>query len=345
MHYRTLQSTDIKLSEVGFGVWGVATGWWGKVDKQDAVKLIRKSVDLGINFFDTANVYGQGYGEEILYESLHGYSNDLVIATKFGYDISAPRSGHHQERPQRWDKNFIRASCESSLKRLHRDYIDLYQLHNPRLTTLQQDSLFEELDNLKNQGKIRYYAVAIGPDLGWLEEGKFAIDNLGIPIQMIYSVIEQEPARQFINSANQHSIGLITRVPHASGILDGTYTKDTIIDQNRFGSSDHRSHRRLAWFKRAINKLQKLDILFDSIPTATVGQIAIRFCLQKNIVASCLPTITSDQQLEEYVGASNLPKLSSDVIAEVENLYNNNFYQTYKESMRSSISESGWTNY
>ena len=112
MKYRTLADTNLEVSEVGFGVWSVSTGWWGKVDEDDAVALLQHAVDLGINFFDTGNAYGAGYGEEIVPKALAKQRHDIVIGTKFGYDLDAPRApGQHRERPQKWDPDFIRAEC------------------------------------------------------------------------------------------------------------------------------------------------------------------------------------------------------------------------------------------
>ena len=123
MKYRMLGLTELNVSEVAFGVWSVSTGWWGKVEKDDAIKLLRTAVDQGITLFDTADTYAQGYGEEILRDALRKQRHELFISTKFGYDLDAPRSGEQRERPQRWEPEFIRAACEASLRRLGTDYM------------------------------------------------------------------------------------------------------------------------------------------------------------------------------------------------------------------------------
>jgi aryl-alcohol dehydrogenase-like predicted oxidoreductase len=136
MRYRTFGTTGITASEVGFGVWTLATGWWGEHSDDDAVALLRRGHDLGITFFDTADTYGEGRGERLLADAF-GARDDVVVGTKFGYDIYSPweRKGH-SERPHDWTPGFVRFALEQSLQRLGRETIDVYQLHNPRLDPL-----------------------------------------------------------------------------------------------------------------------------------------------------------------------------------------------------------------
>ncbi len=134
MKFRQMPRTDLSLSEVGFGVWTLGTNWWGRIEDAEKTALLETAVELGINFFDTADTYGEGYGEEILAKVLGHKRHEIVIATKFGYDFYdklTPRIGH-QERPQKFEPEFIRFACEQSLRRLDTDYIDFYQRHYPR---------------------------------------------------------------------------------------------------------------------------------------------------------------------------------------------------------------------
>ena len=230
MKYRQLGNTDLSVSEVGFGVWTVGTSWWGKIEEPQSINLLRQAFDLGVNFFDTGDTYGEGYGEEILAKALKQQRHDIVIGTKFGYDFytHVVREGH-QERPQKWTPGFVRYACEQSLRRLDTDYIDLYQLHNPKMDAIEDDELFDTLDELVKEGKILHYGFAIGPDIGWEEEGTAAVEYRDAQVmQIIYSILEQDPARAWFPLARERKTGLITRVPHASGMLDGTYTKDTV---------------------------------------------------------------------------------------------------------------------
>ena len=321
MKYRNLGTTDIQVSEVGFGVWTVATNWWGKIDEDYGINLLVKAFDLGINFFDTADTYGVGYGEKVLAKALKQKRHEIVVATKFGYDFytNVVREGH-QERPQKFTPEFIRFACEQSLTRLETDYIDLYQLHNPRIDTLETDEVFDVLDELVTEGKIRHYGVALGPDIGWFEEGEASMTEREVPtLQIIYSILEQDPARQFFPIAQSKNTGLITRVPHASGLLDGTYTKDTV-----FEPSDHRSHRRQEWLERGLKKLAHLEFLTESI-TGTIGQIAIKFALSPPQVASVLPNITNLDQLAEFDGASESEEIPQDFLERLSELYDADF--------------------
>jgi len=159
MKYRTLAGTDLTVSEVGFGVWSVATKWWGVTDVELGKRLLRSAYeDYGITFFDTADVYGSGLGETILADTLKDIRDKVVIGTKFGYDIyrlPGERKGH-SELPQNWSKEHIRYACEQSLKRLGTDYIDFYQLHNPRMEAILNDEVREALEELKAQTTALY---------------------------------------------------------------------------------------------------------------------------------------------------------------------------------------------
>ena len=342
MNFRLLKSTDLLLSEVGVGVWSVATTWWGVTDREFGVQLLREARDRGITFFDTAPAYGDGYGETILAEAFTAAElAELVIGTKFGYDLNAPRQGH-RERPHDWSPSGIAKACNESLERLSVDCIDLYQMHNPRLEAIRRDDTFEALENLKSAGKIRNYAVAVGPDLGWQDEGVAAVSERRVPAQIIYSILEQNPARVILAAAQDNDVGVFTRVPHASGMLDGTYTKDTVLDASPFSSSDHRSYRRLMWMRSTIGKLAKLDFLLHNYD-ATIGQLAIQFCLTPDVVASCTPTITSVEMLDEYVAAPEVGPITADDISELDRLYSSNFeVDEAPARMKSSVSTTGF---
>ena len=172
MKTRTFGTSGIPASEVGFGLWTVSTGWWGEHSDESAVALLREAYDLGITFFDTADTYGEGRGETLLAQALGDVRDDITIATKFGYDIYSPweRKGH-VERPHDWSPKFIRYALEQSLARLGTDHIDVYQLHNPRMDAIRSDAVFEVLEEARDAGKIRAYGVALGPAIGWRDEG------------------------------------------------------------------------------------------------------------------------------------------------------------------------------
>ncbi len=323
MEYRQLPRTDLNLSEVGFGVWTVATNWWGKLEENERVALLENALEAGINFFDTADTYGEGYGEELLAKVLGHRRTELVIATKFGYDFydkSTPRVGH-QERIQRFDREFVTYACEQSLKRLGTDYIDIYQVHNPRLDTLERDELFETLEQLQFEGKIRYYGVALGPDIGWFEEGQMSMADRNVgSLQIIYSILEQEPARDFFPIAREHNVGLVSRVPHASNTLTGEF-----IEIPTFAEGDHRAHRRAEWLTEALQKVDRVRFL-ELEDTRTLAQSAIQFCLKRPEIVSVLPNFTNLDELKEYTDAVDTPPLTDTEQEYLTELWDNGFY-------------------
>ncbi|HZP26318.1 MAG TPA: aldo/keto reductase [Dehalococcoidia bacterium] len=322
MKYRTLGKTGLRVSEVGFGVWTVSTNWWGVQDEATGVALLREAFDLGITLFDTADIYGNGRGETLLAEVLGGKRDDIVIATKFGYNFyDFERGPGHSELPQDFSPAFVRRACEESLRRLQTDRIDLYQLHNPRLTAIESDDLIATLDDLQREGKILHYGYAIGPDIGWEEEGLASVNQRdAAAMQIIYSLLELDPARSFFGPAEEHGTGLLTRVPHASGMLDGTCKPGMTFD-----ASDHRSHRKLEWLETSLKKVEQLDFIYGRGLGRTIGQTAIQFCLAAPMVASVLPNLTNSEQLREFTAAVDVPPVSAEDIARVYELYDRNF--------------------
>lgn len=320
MKYRTIPGTELKVSEVGFGVWSVATTWWGVKDRSFGVKLLQEALDLGITFYDTADTYANGEAETILDEAFRGKRDQLVIATKFGYDIYSQKRERKgfSELPQIWTPEHIRFACEQSLRRLNTDYIDLYQLHNVRMQTLQDDAVFETLERLKEEGKIRAYGPALGPDIGWHDEGLWALENRpGMAMmQVIYNLLEQWPTNEFLKKAEERKVGLIVRVPHASGLLDGSYNPE-----KHFDKSDHRNHRKHDWMGRGLKAVEKLSFLYGPETGRTIGQAAIQFSLSGATVASVLPNITSSDNLREFAAASDCPALTQAELEHIRKLW------------------------
>ena len=319
MKKRALGSSGVNVSEVGFGVWTVATGWWGEYSDDEAVALLRHARDRGINFFDTADTYGEGRGETLL-EKAFGADSDVVIGTKFGYDIYSPweRKGH-VERPHDWTPAFVKYALEQSLRRLGRDHIDFYQLHNPRLDALQDDGLFEMLDGLVNAGTIGSIGVALGPAIGWRTEGLWAIENRPIhAIQVIHNLLEQQPGRDFIASAKNNDTSIVVRVPHSSGKLEGKYTLETVFDEN-----DHRRHRPKSWLVEGVQKVEQVRFLERE--DRTMGQAAIQWLLHENVVASVLPNIYNAEQIDEFAATSDTAPLTDEEFRTVEDLWEDDF--------------------
>ena len=322
MKFRKLPRTDLVLSEVGFGVWTVATNWWGKIEDADKAALLENAVEEGINFFDTADTYGDGFGEEILATVLGHKRNDIVIATKFGYDIydPTPRDGH-KERAQKFDKEFVKYACEQSLRRLGTDYIDLYQAHNIKLADLERDELFETLEQLQFEGKIRHYGVALGPDIGWVEEGEYTLTQRQVAsAQVIYSIMEQDPAKHFMTLAEENEVGLLSRVPHASNTLTGEFDDGLPT----FDADDHRAHRKNEWLEEAMKKVARVRFLVQE-DTRTMAQSAIQFVLKQPSIISVLPNFPNLLELKEYTSALETPEISNEEQAKLDELWEHGF--------------------
>src|SRR5918998_6220042 len=208
MRYVQFGNTGLQVSQLGFGVWTVGTTWWGIDDKQVGIDLLRRAYDLGVTFFDTASTYGDGYGEEIVAQALGDVRDRIVIATKGGYNWyeNKERRGQ-QERPQDWSRAFIRRDVEESLRRLGTDYVDLWQAHNPKMDAVDNDALWEGLEQLKSEGKIRSYGAALGPKIGWLDEGVRAMRTRRIAaLQMIYNLLEQDPGLELSRVAQEENV-------------------------------------------------------------------------------------------------------------------------------------------
>ena len=321
MKYRTLGGTDIAVSEVGFGVWTVSTGWWGEVDDARSVRLLRQAYEQGINYFDTADTYGSGKGETILADAFGHMRENVVISTKIGYDFynHTARRGQ-QERPQNWSEGFLRFALEQSLKRLGTDYVDFLQLHNTKMDAVEDGDLFALMEAFKEEGKIRAYGVALGPKIGWLEEGVKVMRERRIDgLQMIYNLLEQDPGRDLIRAAGETGISLIVRVPHSSGMLEGKYDENTT-----FAHNDHRRHRPKEWLTTGLKKVEQLGFLTES-GERTLGQAALKFVLASPEVASTLPNIYGEEQIEEFAATSETPDLTEEELFRVAELYEGNF--------------------
>lgn len=318
---RAVGKSKVEVSEIGFGAWTLGLDWWGKVDAADAARLVRRAIDLGITFFDTADTYGAGLGEERLGEALDGRRDEVTIGTKFGYDITVPHDqSKHSERPQRWDGGFIRSRCDESLRRLRTDVIDIYELHNPRMPQIHNDEIFATLDDLRSEGKIRAYGVALGPAIGWEAEGVQAIRERNVDaVQTVFNLLEQRPGDVFLSEADGR-VGMIARVPHASDALTGKF-KISDLGETLFPSNDHRSFRKRAWMSRALKKVEHLEFLLDG---RTIGQAALAWILAHPGVTTVLPTMTTEAELEEYAAASARP-LSPEEYERVQDLYRRDF--------------------
>jgi aryl-alcohol dehydrogenase-like predicted oxidoreductase len=318
---RRFGNTDLEASEIGFGTWALGSNWWGEVSEDDGERLLLRALELGITFFDTGDAYGRGANEELVGRVLGPRRDEVQLATKFGYELGAGRREHSEgERPQRWDGPFVREALEASLRRLGTDRIDLYQLHNPRMEAVERDETFAALEVLKAEGKLRHYGVALGPAIGWRDEGLRALETRAIAsVQTVYNLLEQEPGRELIEVAERVGAGVMARVPTSSGLLDDTLTPETT-----FPEGDHRRHRPREWLVEGLEKIERIRFLCDDSAERTMAQAALRYILDSG-ATTVIPTITSDAELDEYAGAADVPELSAGELARVTELYERNF--------------------
>ncbi len=324
MRFRTYKNTDLTVSEVGFGLWTISTGWWGNFTEGEAIALMHKAFDLGITLFDAADTYGNGLSEELIAKAFPNQRDEIVIATKVGYDFvhhGQARGRGQREIPQDFSPEATTRATDAALNRLKTDRIDLLQLHNIRMEQVYEDALWKALEKLKAAGKIRYYGIALGPAIGWLYEGANCIRERDITsLQHIYNMIEQHPGRVFHDAATDggKDTMFLIRVTHSSGMLEGKYTAETT-----FPPTDHRSHRPRSWLLNGIKKVEKLRFLENS--QRTLGQAALQWLLADDRVASTLPNIYNEEQLVEFAKAPECPSLTADDMAKIEELYSENF--------------------
>ncbi|HJR63428.1 MAG TPA: aldo/keto reductase [Gemmatimonadaceae bacterium] len=326
MRYRSFPATSVTASEVGFGLWTLSTGWWGEKSDDEAVALLRTARDEhGITFFDAADSYGNGRSERQLALAFRGMRHALVYATKIGYDIydeaaASARRGQ-AELPQRFEPAYMRLALERSLQRLQTDYVDVLQLHNVKMEHVRDPAIWETLRAFQREGKVRAWGAAFGPAIGWLYEAVELMEREGDinTIQMIWNVLEQHPGTAMLEAAKRHAPHCCfnIRVTHASGMLEGKYTEDTVFPPN-----DHRRHRPRSWLVNGVRKVRTLDFLAERM---TLGQAALKWLLAEPLVVTTLPNIYDAAQLAEFAAASDLPDLPDESMARVAELAARNF--------------------
>jgi aryl-alcohol dehydrogenase-like predicted oxidoreductase len=318
LKYNKLGKSGIKVSEIGFGAWTIALNWWGKeIDEDEAKRMIKKAYDVGINFFETGDMYGKGKSEKLLGEVLKDMRNEVVISTKYGYDFKNADQIGHKELPQFFNQDFTKNALRDSLERLQTDYVDVYGLHNPKLNHIRDDSIFQTLDQFVDEGKIRSYQTALGPAIGWTQEGLEAMDRPNMSaIQTVYNILEQTPGNELLEKAAERNVGILVRVPDASGILTGKVNADTKIDEK-----DHRSVRKGEWIRASLQKVEQLRPIADR-NGLSILELAIKFILSKKGIASVLPTVISEEEIEEFSSMSDNNYINASDMKEINDLYN-----------------------
>ena len=241
----------------------------------------------------------------------------MVISTKYGYDFESDEQIGHKELPQQFDDKFTRHALEKSLERLQTDYLDMYGLHNPKMFHIHDDAIFKTLDDLKNERKIKPYQIALGPAIGWENEGLDSMkrDNV-TAVQTVYNILEQTPGNQLISSGIKNDVGILVRVPDASGILTGKVNADTKIDEK-----DHRSVRKGEWIKASLQKVESLRPIAER-NGLSITELAIKFIISKNGISSVFPTVISEEEIENFASMSDGKYLSDSDMKEIDQLYN-----------------------
>jgi aryl-alcohol dehydrogenase-like predicted oxidoreductase len=318
MNYNKLGKTDIEVSELGFGAWSIALDWWGKkIEEDEAKRMLKKAYDVGINFFETGDMYGKGKSEKLIGEVFKDMREEIVISTKYGYDFSNVEQIGHSELPQKFDEDFTRKALRDSLERLQTNYLDMYGLHNPKLNHIRDDSIFNVLDSFIQDNSIRTYQVALGPAIGWTQEGIEAMDRKNISaVQTVYNILEQTPGNELFKKAEEKDVGILVRVPEASGILTGKVNADTKIDEK-----DHRSVRKGEWIKASLEKVEQLRPIADR-NGLTITELSMKFIMTKKGFASVFPTVVSEEEIINYADMTKGEYIPASDMKEIDDLYN-----------------------
>ncbi len=316
MKYRELGRTGWKVSEISFGSWAIG-GTWGDVDDDELIAALHRSLDLGVNFFDTADVYGDGRSERLLARLRKERSEKFYIATKAGRKLEPhTAAGYNRQN--------LTAFVERSLKNLQTDTLDLLQLHCPPTDVYYMPEVFGILDDLVRAGKLRFYGVSVEK----VEEALKAIEYPGVQsVQIIFNIFRQRPADLFFGEAQRRGVGILARVPLASGLLTGKLKHDS-----QFAADDHRSFNRHGEsFDRGETfsgldyeiGLKAVEALRPLVPAGqTLAQMALRWILMFPAVTCAIPGAKRPQQAQENIEAADLPPLSDATMNAINEIYN-----------------------
>jgi aryl-alcohol dehydrogenase-like predicted oxidoreductase len=343
MEYRFIPKSDLRVSALCFGNFIYGSFMWGKTaaDAPEGVRLQNLAFDLGVNFFDTADAYDNGRAEELMRPTLAYAGRDrIVLSTKFGYDFHSDpgTAGSHRERKQDFSPTFIRAALEASLQRLGTDYIDLWQAHNIKLPHIVPE-LQQTLEDLRRAGKIRQWGLALGPAIGWREEGVIGIrDWHAATMQTVFNMFEQHPGRELCELGETYGSGIIARVPHSSGILQDIYTPDMKFD-------DHRKFRDKSWLIYGIKKLEFLRHI-QRAHGVTMAELALQWLMTWPAMLSVQPNIMNEAELRQFATACDGQKLSAAEMREIQDLVESDFglgSEAHACELKSSIDPAGRT--
>lgn len=315
MNYRQIGKTDLKVSELSFGTWAIG-GSWGSTDDQESLRALDYAMDHGVNFFDTADVYGDGHAEELLAKATKGKHDKIHVATKFC------RAGDIHD-PATYSLESVTKYAEDSLKRLEREQIDLFQIHCPPIEILRDGQVFDVLDRLKEQGKIRHYGVSVET----VEEGLLCLENPNVSsLQVIFNMFRQKPLEELFPKAQEKGVGILARVPLASGLLTGKFKVDS-----EFEEDDHRNFNRdgAAFnvgetfagleFKKGVELSDKLSWVENNRGNRT--RAALKWILEHEAISTVIPGFKNVKQVEDNLQALNAAPFTEEELSRLEQFY------------------------
>ena len=317
MNYRSLGRTGWNISEISFGSWAIG-GDWGLVNEKDSMDALNKAVDLGINFFDTADVYGDGRSEKLLAKLKKERTEEIIIATKAGRRLNPHLA-------KGYNLKNLTEFVERSLKNLQLDSLDILQLHCPPTEVYYMPETFDALDELVRLGKLKYYGVSVEK----VEEALKAIEYPNVQsVQIIFNMFRQRPAELFFEQAKKHQVGILARVPLASGLLTGKYNKNS-----QFDMSDHRNYNRNGEafdrgetfsgidYELGLNAVDELKSICPS--NLTLSQFALKWILMFDEVTCAIPGAKNIEQVSDNVKVVEEPMLTESIMNQVAIIYNN----------------------
>ncbi len=316
MEYRALGRTGWNISVIGFGSWGIGGGDWGTTDDTTSLAALHRAIDLGVNFIDTADVYGDGHSEQLIAQVRKARSEQLIVATKAGRRLDPHiASGYNRQN--------LTSFVERSLRNLQTEALDLLQLHCPPSEVYEMPEVFGILDDLARQGKLRFYGVSVER----VDEALKAITYPNVQsVQIIFNMFRFKPAEQFFAAAREHHVGILARVPLASGLLTGKFSSQTQFDPN-----DHRTYNRHG---EAFDQgetfsgveyetgLRAVEELRPLVPQGvSMAQFALRWILMFPEVTAAIPGAKNPEQAQGNVDAATLPPLSDETMQRVREVY------------------------
>lgn len=318
MNYRELGNTGIKISEVSFGTWAIG-GAWGKTNDTEALRSLEFAMDQGVNFFDTADVYGDGHSEELLAKATKGKEDKIHIATKFC------RQGDIFD-PQNYSYEQVSKYCEDSLRRLNRDAIDLYQIHCPATEILRDGSVFEVLDRLQLEGKIRHYGVSVET----VEEGLICLENPNVKsLQIIFNMFRQKPLDELIPKAYNKGVGLLVRLPLASGLLTGKFTADHVFeedDHRRFNENGEAFNVGETFaglgFKKGVELADQLKWIANG--RNSMASAALRWILDQKEITCIIPGFKNVKQVQNNLASLEEKSFTNEEAEQIQRFYHEN---------------------